>query len=111
MSTMSKKALCGRLPKKTLSLSDKVKVLDFKKGNPKKSCREIAEIFKIGKTAASEILKSEVQIRRDFESFRGDNKRKRQGKYHVLNKAMYLWYTKCCDANLYPTGKCSSFVF
>ena len=26
------------------------------------------------------------------------------GKLHKLNQAMYLWYTKCCAADLYPTG-------
>ena len=35
-------------------------------------------------------------------SFEGNRKQIRQGKFHKLNEAMYLWYTKCCAANLYP---------
>ena len=108
--SLSKKALCGKLEKKTLSLHDKIKVLDFKKGNPKKSCRDIAEIFKIGKTSAATILKNEDILRKDYETFQGNQKRKRKGKYHKLNEAMYKWYTKCCAANLYPTGNFYIFV-
>ena len=37
-------------------------------------------------------------------SFEGNRKQIRQGKFHKLNEAMYLWYTKCYAANLYPAG-------
>ena len=49
--SLSKHQLAGKLSKKTLSLDEKVKFLDFAKGNPKFGCRKLAEIFKIGKTA------------------------------------------------------------
>ena len=45
--SLSKKTLSGRLLKKTLSLSEKVQLLDYRKKNPKSDCRDIAEVFKI----------------------------------------------------------------
>lgn len=103
--SLSKKALCGSLSKKTLTLAEKIKLLDYKKGNPKASCREIAEIFNVGKTSVSTIIKKEESIRKNFASFKGNAKRARHGKYHLLNEAMFNWYKKCCDGNLYPTGE------
>ena len=103
MST-SKKSLSARLQRKTLSLSEKIKLLDYKKSNPMIGCRDIAEIFNIGKTSAATIIKNVEKLRKDYASFEGNSKRIRQGKFHKLNEAMYLWYTKCCAANLYPTG-------
>ena len=51
--SLSKHQLAGKLSKKTLSLDEKVKFLDFAKGNPNFGCRKLAEIFKIGKTGAA----------------------------------------------------------
>ena len=98
--SLSKKALSGRLQKKTLTLHEKVKVLNYKKEHPKLSCRDVAESFKIGKTAAATIIRNEVKRRKDYASFQGNTKRNRHGKYHILNEALYTWYTKCCEANL-----------
>ena len=103
MST-SKKTLSARLQRKTLSLSEKIELLDDKKSNPTISCRDIAEIFNIGKTSAETIIKNEEKICKDYASFEGNRKRIRLGKFNKLNEAMYLWYIKCCAANLYPTG-------
>ena len=103
MST-SRKTLSARLQRKTLSLSKKIKLLDYKKSNPTTGCRDIAEIFNIGKTSAATIIKNEEKLRRGYASFEGNRKRVRRGKFHKLNEEMYLWYTKCCVANLYPTG-------
>ena len=66
------------------------------------NCKDIAEIFNIGKTSAATIVKNEEKLRKDYASFEGNRKRIRQGKFYKLNEAVYLWYTKCC--NLYPTG-------
>ena len=79
-------------------------MLNYKKSNPKIGCRDIAEIVNIGKTSVATIIKNEEKIRKDYASFEGKRKRIRQGKFHKLNEAMCLWYTKCCAANLYPTG-------
>ena len=61
MST-SKKTLSARLQRKTLSLSEKIKLLDYKKRNHTISCRDIAEIFNIGKTSAATIIKNEEKL-------------------------------------------------
>ena len=54
MST-SKTTLSARLQRRTLSLSEKIKLIDYKKSNPTISCRDVAEIFNIGKTSAATI--------------------------------------------------------
>ena len=54
---------CWKLSKKTLSFNEKVKFLDFAKGNSNFGCRKLAEIFKIGKTAVTNILKEEKSNR------------------------------------------------
>ena len=56
MST-SKKTLSAQLQRKTSSLSEKIKLIDYKKSNPTIGCRDIAEIFNIGKTSAATIKK------------------------------------------------------
>ena len=82
------------MQKKTLSLSEKIKLLDYKKSNPTIT----------GKTSSATIIKNEEKLRKDYVSFEGNRKQIRQGKFHKLNEAMHLWYTKCCAANLYPNG-------
>ena len=99
-----KKTLSARLKRKTLSLNEKINLLDHKKSNPTIGCRDVAEIFNIGKTSAATRIKNEEKLRKDYASFAGNRKRIRQGKFHKLNETMYFWYTKCCAANLYPTG-------
>ena len=103
MST-SKMTLSARLQRKTLSLSEKIKLLDYKKSNPMIGCRDIAEIFNIGKISAATIMKNEEKFRKYYANFEGNRKKIRQRKFHKLNKAMYLRYAKCCAANLCPTG-------
>ena len=84
--SLSKHQLAGKLSKKTLSLDEKVKFLDFAKGNPNFGCRKLAEIFKIGKTAAANILKEEKSIRSQHELFRGKSKKGNWlGKYQKIN--------------------------
>ena len=54
----SKYQLAGSLEKKTLALQEKIKFLDYAEANEKLGCRKIADVFKIGKTAANNILKN-----------------------------------------------------
>ena len=61
--SLSKHQLAGKLSKKTLSLDEKMKFLEFDRGNPNFGCRKLAEKFKIGKTAAANIVKEEKSIR------------------------------------------------
>ena len=103
--SLSKHQLAGKLSKKNLSLDEKMKFLDFAKGNPNFGCRKLAEIFKIGKTAAANILKEEKSIRSQHELFREKSKkRNRPGKYQKINDILYLWYQRCCASNIYPNG-------
>ena len=92
------------MQKKTSSLSKKGQLLNYRKKTPKIGCKGIAKIFKIGKTSAATIIKNEEKLCKEYASFQDNRNRNRQGKFHKLNEAMYLWYTKCCAANLYPTG-------
>ena len=79
--SLSKYQLACILRKKTLSLDEKVKLLNFAKGNPNFGCRKLTEIFKIGKTAAENILKEEQFIRSQHELFcEKSKKRNRPGK-------------------------------
>ena len=103
MSTF-KKALSAQLQRKNVITKRKIKLLDYKKSSPTIGCRCIAEIFNIGKTSAATITKNEKKFCKDYASFEGNRKRIGQGKFYKLNEAMYLWYTKCCAANLYLTG-------
>ena len=83
---LSKDQLASKLSKKTLSLDEKVKFLDFAKGNPNFGCRKLAEIFKIGKTAPANILKEEKPIRSQHELFREKSKKRNwPGKYQKIN--------------------------
>ena len=47
----------------------KINFLDFIKKNPGLGCRKLADIYKIEKTAAENILKNEKKIREQHETF------------------------------------------
>ena len=101
--SLSKHQLAGKLSKKTLSLDEEVKFLDFAKGNLNFGRRKLAGIFKIGRTVAANILKLEKSICSQHEIFREKYKKcKRSGKYREINDILYLWYQKCCTSNIYP---------
>ena len=79
--------------------------LDFAKGNSNFECRKLAEIFKIRKTAATNILKEEKSIRSQHELFRKKSKKSNwPGKYQRINGILYLWYQRCSASNIYPNG-------
>ena len=92
---MSKKERGGasvRTGKTTLSI-EKLKVLDCAKENPKENCRTISAKFNVGKTQIATILKHEAEIRASYATFRGNNKRARQGRYQEINDVLYKWYS------------------
>ena len=66
---LSKQQLASKLARKTLSLNEKVKFLDFAKENPTLGCKKLAEIFKIGKTVTANIIKKEKNIHSQHELF------------------------------------------
>ena len=84
-----------------LNLEEKIKILNYSYENPKKSCREIATHFQIGKTAAASILKDGKKLRKEFEFFKGKCKTKRAGQFSLTNKILNKWYGKCCAAGIY----------
>ena len=67
-----------------LSLTGQLKLLDLRKHKPKLGCRPLAELFKenynikIGKSQIAKILKNESNIRREYENFEGDMKKKKK---------------------------------
>ena len=88
MPRLSKQQLTGKLAKKTL-VSDE--------NNPKLGCRKLADIYKIGKLAAANILKNEKKIREQHEMIcEKSKKRNRRGKYHKINEILFEWYKRCC---------------
>ena len=88
-----------------------MKLLDLHKHKPKLGCRPLAELFKenynikIGKSQIAKILKNESNIRREYENFEGDMKKKKMvAKYDIINDVLYKWYIKCCQVSIYPDG-------
>ena len=105
MSRLLKQQLSGKLAKKTLTLDEKIKFLDFAETNPKFGFRKLADIYKIGKTAAANILKNEKKIREQHEMFcEKSKKRNGHGKYHKINEILFEWYKRSCASNIDPNG-------
>ena len=100
---ISKHQLAGSLNKKTLTLEGKVKLLHANK-EKKQNCRQLAEIFNIGKTAAANIMKNEASIRKEYEEFKGNLKRKIKSQFNDINEILYEPFKTCCTANIYPDG-------
>ena len=105
MSRLSKQQLVGKLAKKSLTLDEKIKFLYFAIKNPKLGCRKLADIYKIGRRAAANILKNEKKIREQHEMLCKKSKKcKRHGMYHKINEILCEWYKRCCASNIYPKG-------
>ena len=86
---MSKQQRSGsaKHTKTTLSIEQKLKVLDYAKENPKESCRTLSCCY----------FKNETELRAAYATYRGNNpgnnKRARQDRYQEINKALYKWYS------------------
>ena len=96
---MSKQQRSGsaKHTKTTLSIAQKLKVLDYAKENPKESCRTLSTKFSVRKTQIAAILKNETELRAAYATYRGNNpgnnKRARQGRYQEIKEALYKWYS------------------
>ena len=89
----------ARVKYKTLTLEERIAVLNHAKGNPKHGCRKIAEIFGVGKTQIAAVFKDETNIRARYESIsQSGYKRARDGKYEEINEAIYKWYCLARDS-------------
>ena len=100
----------SRGKKITLFLTDKMKLLDLNKQKPKLGYLALTELFKktcdieIGKLQIAKMIKNESNIRRKYEIFEGDMKRKKITKYDIINDVLYESYIKCCQAGIYHDG-------
>ena len=72
---------------KTLTLEGKIKLPDANKER-KQSCRQLSEMFNIGKTAAANIIKNEASIRKEYEELKGNLMRKRKGQFNDINEIL-----------------------
>ena len=99
--SLSKHQISAAPKRKCWDLNEKIAVLDYTNEHPKMDCRKLAEHFLVGKTAISNILKESKNLQRDYEIFKGSDKKRRHGKYHVINKILCQWYGKCTNANVY----------
>ena len=76
----NKYQLAGKLSKRTLTLDEKIKLLDFEKKKPSLGCRAF------GETAAASILSKEDKIRKQHELFHEKSKKRiRHGKYQEIS--------------------------
>ena len=60
---MSKYQPAGSLEKKTLTLQEKIKFLDYAEANEKLGCRKLADVFKIG------ICEEQTNVERTVRTF------------------------------------------
>ena len=80
----------------------KIVILDYANEHPNMGCQKITKHFSFGKTAVQYILKGGKNLRKDFEFFKGNYKKRRHGKYYVINEILHNWYGKCISANVCP---------
>ena len=99
--SLSKHQISAAPKRKCSGLNEKIAVLDYTNEHPKMDCRKLAEHFLVEKTAISNLFKESKNLQRDYEIFKGSDKKRRHGKYHVINKILYKWYGKCTNANVY----------
>ena len=101
---LSKQQIADKLANKSLSLDVKFKVLDFANGNPTLGCRKLAEIFKIRKTTATNIIK-EKNIHSEHELFHEKSKKRNcPAKYRKMYEILHEWYQRCNASNIYSNG-------
>ena len=89
---LSKHQISGKISKHTLSIEEKIEVLNYARSHPSESCRKLSLKFAVGKTQISNLLKNEAKVRQTYAEFRGTNKSARSGKYHEINEVLYTWY-------------------
>ena len=91
----------SRGKKITLSLTEKMKLLDLQKEKAKFRCLPLAVLFnetyniEIGKIQIAKVRKNERNIPRKYENFEGDMKRMNIAKYRIINDVLYEWCIKC----------------
>ena len=77
-----------------MTLQEKVKFLDYAEANEKLSCGKLADVFKIGKTAANNILKNNQMLREQYEHFHVKTKKRSLPGNIGLSMISYMSGTK-----------------
>lgn len=79
--------------KRTLSLEEKIKVIEEHERN-KRPARELITLFKVGKTQIYEILKNKNKIKDNWRNGKaGHMKRNAKSiEYEDINRAMFEWF-------------------
>ena len=85
-----------------LNLENKTTILNYPSENPKKSYRDIANQFQIGKTAAATIKRNGKKLRKEHDFFKSNCKTRRIRQFMVIKETLYKWFGKCCAARIYP---------
>ena len=75
-----------------LTLESKIKIISCAEDNPRVGVRAIAEIYGIGKTQVSDILRNKVSTKAA-----STHKKCRVSKYSDVNVALYSWYSMACS--------------
>ena len=93
---ISKQQLAGALEKKTLTLYEKIKFLEYAERNKTLGCRKLADVLHIGKTATANILKNKKKIRKQYSNFHEKNKNVIDQENTKLSiEKQQLWYFPC----------------
>jgi len=96
------------MPRKDLTLKNKIVILDEIKRQPSNtSFRDLAEIINVPKTTISRLLKNEKQLRDEWMSHKekpGTSKRKREGKDPDVEEALDQWFSAVTQRGVSISG-------
>ena len=85
--------------KLTLTLEEKICVLDHAEKIPKVGCRKLAELFGIEKLQIAALIKDKRNKTAQYETFRqANNKGSQDGQHQEIKEAVYQWYCLARDA-------------
>ena len=93
-------------PKKYLDLKTKIELIKYKENHPGENVRDLAKMYKCGRTQVSCILKRKEEYLRQWVSNEsGENKvRKRQCENNDLNLAIWKWFCMARESNIPVSG-------
>ena len=91
-----------------LNLEQKVAVIKYAGKHPGIGVRELAEVFKCGKTQVGQILKNRESLLSMYESNSSGSRihtgPSRPSEFAEVNKALHEWYLITCSKNIFPGG-------
>ena len=104
-SIAGKKKATGKLSIRCLTLDEKIKIVDAV--IRKMSCRYTAEVIKIRKTLATDVIKHEPQLRNEYRKFPGKGFKHIKGKnqkHPAINDILYSWFKNSESYGIYVKG-------